>query len=290
MRRNIGGPGEFERRGSRARALQSSASAAEPLAVLVAVLDHQRARAADPSVQAAATAVASEALPNRLLDHFPLLDLSRAVEPIVDEIDSAVASLTSASSPVPAPLAAAGVDLAQTDRREQEALVATWLDDPSLVDPRFGLWIAVAAAPILEPAAARVEPPSKDDWTGRACPMCGDVAQCSAIVEESGGFMQGAPRYLICGRCASPWAFPRAVCSSCGEDDSRRISSYVADEWSWARVDACDSCRSYIKTFDLRGKGAMDVVPLVDDVATLALDLWAHETGLERPRLSLAGV
>lgn len=290
MRRNIGGPGEFERRAARARALQSSASAAEPLAVLVAIIDHQRARAATPSVQSAVTAVAAEALPNRLLDRFPLLDLTCAVEPIVDEIAPAVAGLTASVSPMPPPLVEAGTGLAQTDRSEQADLVATWLDDPSLLDPRLALWIAVAAAPILELAAAKVEPPSKDDWMGRACPMCGDVPQCSAIVEESGGFMQGAPRYLVCGRCASWWTFARAVCPACGEDDSRRISSYVADEWGWARIDACDTCRSYIKTFDLREKGSRDVIPLVDDVATLALDLWAHESGLERLRLSLAGV
>lgn len=289
MRRNVGGPGEFEQRGTRARSLQSSASAGAPLTVLAAALDHQTARATDRSVQSAGAAVAAEAVPNRLLERFPLLDLSLATEPIVDEIGPAVTHVTNAAS-VPPPLAEAGSGFAQMGRSEQAELVATWLDDPSLLDPRLALWIAVAAAPILELAAARVEPPSKEDWTGRACPMCGDVPQCSAIVEESGGFMQGAPRYLICGRCASWWAFPRAVCPSCGEDDSRRISSYATDEWAWARVDACDTCRSYIKAFDLREKGSRGVVPLVDDVATLALDLWAHETGLERPRVSLAGV
>ena len=246
---------------------------------------------AAPSVQAAVAAVAAEGLPNRLLDRFPLLDLSCATGPIADEIGPAVAGLlTDDPSRFPAPLSAAGVDLAQAERREQEELIAAWLDDSSLADPRLGLWIAVAAAPILESAAAKIESPSKEDWIGSACPMCGDIPQCSAIVEESGGFMQGAPRYLICGRCAGWWAFPRATCPTCGEDDSRRISSYVADAWKWARIDACDTCRAYVKTFDLREKGSIEVVPLVDDVATLALDLWAHESGLHRPRLSLAGV
>jgi formate dehydrogenase maturation protein FdhE len=52
----------------------------------------------------------------------------------------------------------------------------------------------------------------------------------------------------------------------------------------------CDTCASYMKTFDLREKGARDMVPLVDDVGTLSLDIWAHENGLQRPGLSLAGV
>lgn len=290
MRRVVGGPGEFERRAARARAVAPSATASEPLAFLVAVLDHQRARAGTRVVRSAGAAVAEEAFPNRLLDRFPLLDLSRAAEPIVDETGVAVAALTRPGSPVPVPLREVGNDLAGLGRVEQKELVESWLDDPSLLDPRLSLWVGVAAAPILEGAAARIEPPSKEQWTGRACPMCGDVPQCSAIIEESGGFLQGAPRHLICGRCASWWAFPRAVCASCGEDDSRRITAYVADTMSWARVDGCDTCFAYIKTFDLREKGSKDVVPLVDDVATLTLDLWAHENGFHRPRLSLAGV
>jgi FdhE protein len=56
------------------------------------------------------------------------------------------------------------------------------------------------------------------------------------------------------------------------------------------RIDACDTCRAYVKTFDLRERGGKDVVPLVDDVATLTLDVWAHEQGLQRSGVSLAGV
>lgn len=56
------------------------------------------------------------------------------------------------------------------------------------------------------------------------------------------------------------------------------------------RIEACDTCRSYIKTFDLRQPGARDIVPLVDDVASATLDLWALDQGLQRPVRSLAGV
>jgi formate dehydrogenase maturation protein FdhE len=57
------------------------------------------------------------------------------------------------------------------------------------------------------------------------------------------------------------------------------------------RIEACDTCRSYIKTFDLRQPGARDIVPLVDDVASAnVVDLWALDQGLQRPVRSLAGV
>jgi Protein involved in formate dehydrogenase formation len=290
LRRNLGGPGEYEQRLGRARTVQSSTSAAEPVAFLIAVLVHQRERARSADLRQAAAAASEQSVGNRLLDRYPLIEMHPAIGPVADEIGIAVSALQVAPSTVPDPLVASGAELAQMERSEQTDLVGRWLDDPATLDARLGVWIAVAAGPILEQAAAKIQPPSREDWGGRACPMCGDIPQCAAIVEESGGFMQGAPRYLICGRCATWWGFPRAVCPNCGEDDSRRISSFVADAWSWARVDACDSCHAYIKTFDLRAEGSRDVVPLVDDVATLALDLWAHEKGLDRPRLSLAGV
>lgn len=56
------------------------------------------------------------------------------------------------------------------------------------------------------------------------------------------------------------------------------------------RIDTCDTCHGYIKTFDLRQDGCREVVPVVDDIATLALDLWAHEQGFRKPAPSLAGV
>ena len=94
--------------------------------------------------------------------------------------------------------------------------------------------------------------------------------------------MAGSPRWLVCSRCATWWPFARAVCPTCGEDDSRKLAAYAVEDLEPARIDACDTCRAYIKSFDLRRPGGRDAVPLVDDVATLALDLWAHEQGLHR--------
>jgi formate dehydrogenase accessory protein FdhE len=289
LREERGGPGAFDTRIQRAEELAGVPESAEPIAFLLAVLGHQSARAQDVEVQRAAQTVGSEALANRLTQRFPLLDLEFSTEAISSEIDVAVRALAD-SEMTPEPLRASGKDLVARPPDERRALIQAWLDDSSLVDPRLGLWIRVAAGPILELAAASLEPLSRDEWAGRACPVCGDVAQCSGIVEESGAFMQGAPRYLICGRCASWWAFPRAVCATCGEDDSTKQGSFYAEGRPWARIDVCDTCASYMKTFDLREKGARDMVPLVDDVGTLSLDIWAHENGLQRPGLSLAGV
>ena len=54
------------------------------------------------------------------------------------------------------------------------------------------------------------------------------------------------------------------------------------------RVEACDTCKRYLKSIDL----SLDArpIPEVDDLASLALDLWAVEEGYERIEPGLAGI
>jgi formate dehydrogenase accessory protein FdhE len=252
------------------------------------VLDHQRGRARSSTVRTAAAQVAAGSVGSRLVENFPLLNLAASVESVVDEVPLAVAALR---SPVtPAPLGEAGRALVARNRAEVRGLVETWLDDSSLLEARLAAWVGVSAGPVLELAAAALKPLSKEEWTGPACPACGGLPQVSVIREESGEFMAGSPRFLVCSRCALWWNFARATCPWCGEDDSRRVGSFSPEGDRLVRIDACDTCRTYMKTFDLRERGGKDIVPLVDDVATLALDVWAHEKGLHRPGVSLAGV
>jgi formate dehydrogenase maturation protein FdhE len=255
---------------------------------LSSVLDHQRDRAVIVSVKTASAEVGAGAISNRLLDRFPLLDLTAAVDTVVEEIPIAVSALGQPLAP--GPLDESGTDLAARSGAEQRDLVEGWLDDTSLLDPRIAVWVGIAAGPVLELAAAAVPPLSKEEWSGPVCPACGGLPQASVIREESGEFMAGSPRYLVCGRCALWWTFARATCPFCGEDDSRRVGSFSPEGERWVRIDACDTCRAYVKTFDLREPGGKDIVPLVDDVATLTLDVWAHEKGLRRAGVSLAGV
>jgi formate dehydrogenase maturation protein FdhE len=280
-----GGPGAFGARAARAAELAGPGPAAEPLAFLAGVLEHQLARSDATDVIEAAADAGGELTARRLGGSAPWLRLEASAPTIAAETLRAVEALGSRAA-TPGSLRDAG-DLL---RNEPDGLVRDWLDDPTLVDPRIAVWIRIGAGPILERAAGNARLPSREEWAGAACPLCGDLPQCSAIVEESDALLQGAPRYLICGRCASWWPFPRATCPSCGEDDSRRVGPFVSDLWPWARMDACDTCHAYVKTFDLRIEGAKDVVPLVDDVGTPALDVWASDAGLHRPILSFAGV
>ena len=286
-----GGPARFDERLRRCESLLSGStaqSATEPLTTLAAVLGHQTRRAADASVRAAAQSLATDATSRAASGHFPMFDAAAALGYMNTELALAVDALV--PGPIPSVLAEEGLAIVARPEHERLQTIEAWLDDTEMVDPPHGFWIRVASASLFELAAATLDVAIPDDWRGAACPACGGAPQVSLIAEESGEFMGGSPRTLVCGRCASWWPYPRITCALCGEEDPRRINAFIAGDNRVARVDTCETCHGYIKTFDLRAPGAKAVVPLVDDVATLLLDLWAQERGFTRPTLSFAGV
>jgi formate dehydrogenase maturation protein FdhE len=54
------------------------------------------------------------------------------------------------------------------------------------------------------------------------------------------------------------------------------------------KVEACDTCKTYIKTVDLSTNGL--AVPLVDEIAAAPLDLWARERRYSKIELNLMGL
>ena len=105
----------------------------------------------------------------------------------------------------------------------------------------------------------------------RACPACGGRPRRRRAAR--GG--HGARRVLDCGLCASERGFLRVQCPACEESRFDALPVDTADTTEYVRVDAPDSCRTYIKTVDLTKDGP--AVPVVDDLATLPLDLWARD-------------
>jgi formate dehydrogenase maturation protein FdhE len=261
--------------------------AVAPLSLLAAVLSFQASRATVPAVVSAGEALAAGSELRLAAGRFPLLDLAAGIGPIADELPRAVSGV---AAELPDPLVAAGMAIQSGTDEDRRALVEAWLEDPAGPEPVLGFWVRVAAGPILEAARALISAPSREEWIGAACFACGCLAQVSVIAPETGEFMGGSPRSLVCGRCAGWWAFPRAMCTWCGEGDPRRLPSFVPDERRAVRIDGCETCSTYVKTFDLREAGGVDLVPLVDDVATVSLDLWANDQGLSRHLVSFAGV
>lgn len=63
---------------------------------------------------------------------------------------------------------------------------------------------------------------------------------------------------------------------------------YVAKEFPHVRVEACDACGCYIKAVDVTVDG--NAVPLVDEIATLPLNIWAEEHGYSKMAPNIVGM
>ena len=75
---------------------------------------------------------------------------------------------------------------------------------------------------------------------------------------------------------------------SCGEEDVQKLAVYQAKEFPAVRVEACDSCRSYIKSVDLTKDG--HAIPAVDELATIPLNLWAAEHDYRKLQTNVLGI
>ena len=84
------------------------------------------------------------------------------------------------------------------------------------------------------------------------------------------------------------WPFKRVLCANCGEERPAKLAYFHTPEYDHARIEACDTCRHYIKGIDLTRLGF--AAPLVDEVAAAPLDLWARERGWKKIELNLVGL
>ncbi len=120
------------------------------------------------------------------------------------------------------------------------------------------------------------------------CPVCGGPPQLSFLEPTTAIAGDGGGRSLLCAGCLAAWPFRRVLCPSCGEEDERKLAYFHTPDLEHLRVDACETCHRYLKTVDLTKLGI--AVPLVDEVAGAALDVWARERGYEKLELNLVGL
>lgn len=118
-----------------------------------------------------------------------------------------------------------------------------------------------------------------------ACPYCGAAPLAAVLRDEPE--VKGR-RTLLCSLCLTEWTFPRTRCPACGEERAEKRPHHVAESWPHVRLEECGSCRTYVKAIDLRETGL--AVPVVDELASVELDLWAGEQGLAKLRANLLGM
>jgi len=132
------------------------------------------------------------------------------------------------------------------------------------------------ARAFLQPYAVAIRARSTLRWSGPVpylCPHC-QRKPGLGILRPLG---EGGQRSLLCSFCLAEWEFRRIVCPGCGEENHAKLPVYTAEQLKHVRVEACDSCRTYIKTVDMTTNGRAE--PIVDEMAAIPLDLWAHQQG-----------
>jgi FdhE protein len=187
----------------------------------------------------------------------------------------------------PGPLSQATAELsARGPARWQEVLHEFWragADVPAELTAAEALISWTFLQPYAEYLADHTEQPA-DGGTPSLCPSCGGRPQVGVLRPQG----DGGKRSLLCALCATEWEFRRIVCPACGEEGVDKLPVYVAEDLGHVRVEACDTCRHYIKTIDLTKNGR--AVPVVDELAAVPLSLWAEEHGYAKLRTNLMGI
>lgn len=145
---------------------------------------------------------------------------------------------------------------------------------------RLLAWIFLQAYAEL---LANSDRPGISHGSPTTCPVCGSKPVVGVLRPEG----DGARKSLICMLCATEWNFRRVYCPSCGEEREPFMAHYLASEIPHVRADVCDTCHTYLKTVDLTKVGL--AVPVVDELATIPLDLWAAQHGYKKLQTNILG-
>ena len=134
----------------------------------------------------------------------------------------------------------------------------------------------LAALPLLQACRRRLASQLPPSWWEGYCPVCG----AWPVLAEYVGLER--KRQLRCGRCGTGWAMPLLRCVFCDETDHERLAYLTPDGDETRRVEVCNSCKGYVKALTTVRALAPWVI-LLDDLATVPLDIAALDRGYRRP-------
>lgn len=162
--------------------------------------------------------------------------------------------------------------LCQNGKRLEETAVDLGVDADA-----FQAVAALLPVPFLQACNRRWQQSINESWAEGYCPVCGAWPAFAEVrgIERS--------RYLRCGRCGGGWQAQCLSCPYCGMTDHEELVSLVPEKSGTnAVIDACRRCLGYVKTFTtLQGSAPAKV--MLDDLASVALDIASLEQGYRRP-------
>jgi FdhE protein len=193
-----------------------------------------------------------------------------------------IALVKAAGSPA---LAQAAMALEQDSPQDRlELLESIWQHqvESSQLAGEYAFFGQALLQPYAELLAARAG--AVADGSPPVCPFCGSKPQVAVLRPEG----DGGKKSLVCSLCSTEWNFRRLLCPNCGEENKDHLPIFAAPEFDYVRIDACDTCHTYIKSIDLTKNG--NAIPMVDELATLSLNLWAQQNNYRKLRPNLFGV
>ena len=186
----------------------------------------------------------------------------------------------------PNALAAAAREISAMPSDSWVTLLTSYWEVGGRFDQQIGAFAQFFPRAFLQPYAAFVAggtavPPALG--TTNTCPLCAGRPVIGVLRVEG----DGGKRFMVCSFCGHEWEFRRILCPTCGEVDEKKLPVYVAEQFPHVRVEACDTCKFFVRAIDLTKDG--HAVPVVDDLAAIPLTLWAHEHGYRRLQANLLG-
>jgi FdhE protein len=155
----------------------------------------------------------------------------------------------------------------------QESAVIAGAEETGTTPKELAFFLYHSLRPSLCRCAAQLADYLDPEPSGEQgyCPVCGSPPAIGWLEAEG-------QRFLFCSFCWHKWPLNRAQCPFCGSRDQQGLLYLYSEEEKEYRVDACESCRKYVKTVDTRVLERR-VYPALEQVASLHLDLTAAEAG-----------
>jgi FdhE protein len=178
---------------------------------------------------------------------------------------------------LPAPARAAVERLLAVDAAARSEMAMAVLLDEIPADAVAEHVLAAAALQVhLTRHAALLDVETLQKVADGACPACGSAPVSSSVVGWEGAH---GTRFCCCSLCATQWNVVRIRCLVCGNEKGIAYQS-IEGGTDTVCAETCDSCNSYVKMFHRHKNSALE--PLVDDVASLDLDMVLREAGWQR--------
>lgn len=215
----------------------------------------------------------------------PALDLGRLpLAEVLSLFDDFLGGVNGVGTDV---MVAEGARLASSGAAERRALLEAAFRSGATAVAEWPFHVRAFLETITTTLAGRLLPglEASEGPSPSTCRVCGAPPLVATLRDRPGAL---GSRGLVCGLCGSEQRIRRLTCAFCGESSADELPVHSAESVPHVRIDECRTCRRYLKTVDLRRRG--DAVPIVDELATVELDLWAREQGLAKGCANLFGL